>query len=121
MSSNTIDKTTHDLLLKRVGKIHLKQRLGLEQDYEQKIFGQGRNFFHIENWYSVHSVIRNSLRLFLLHGRGRRNARRIEVRHNRINLEALPQAFEGYTILQVADLHLDMAPDFPHALIEAVR
>jgi len=121
MTSNTIDKATHDLLLKRVGKIHLKQRLGIERDYEQKIFGQGRNFFHIENWYSIHSVIRNGLRLFLLHGRGRRNARRIEVRHNRIKLEALPQAFEGYTILQISDPHLDMAPDFPHVLIEAVR
>jgi hypothetical protein len=86
MTSYIIDKTTQNLLLKRVGRIHLKQRLGFEQDYEQKIFGQGRNFFHIENWYSVHSVIRNSLRLLLLHGRGRRNARRIEVRHNRINL-----------------------------------
>jgi len=121
MTSNTIDKTNYDLLQERVGKIHLKQRLGLEQDYEQRIFGQGRNFFHIENWYSVHSVIRNSLRLFLLHGRGRRNARRIEVRHNRISLEALPQALEGFTILQITDLHLDMAPDFPHVLIEAVR
>jgi predicted MPP superfamily phosphohydrolase len=121
MTSYTIDKLTHDLLLKRVGKIHLNQRLGIEQDYEQKIFGQGRNFFHIENWYFSHSLIRNVLRMFLLHGRGRRNARRIEVQHNRISLETLPEAFEGYTILQISDPHLDAATDFPHALIAAVR
>ena len=121
MTPYTIDKATREILQQRVGKIHLKQRLGIERDYEQNIFGQGRNFFHIENWYSIHSVIRNVLRLCLLHGRGRRNARRIAVQHNRISLATLPEAFEGYTILQISDLHLDLAPDFPHALIDAVR
>lgn len=108
-------------LQERVGKIHLQQRLGIEQDYESRIFGQGRNFFHIENWYSVHSVIRNCLRLVLLHGRGRRNARSIALRHNHFTLPSLPEIFDGFTILQISDLHLDMAPDFPHVLIEAVR
>jgi hypothetical protein len=121
MGTAQIDKDTYALLQKRVGRIHLQQRLGIEQDYERRVFGQGQNFFHIENWYSVHSLIRNSLRLLLLHGRGRRNARRILVRHNHIKLPRLPQPIEGYTILQVSDLHLDMAPDFPHVLIEAVR
>lgn len=104
-----------------MGTIHLRQRLGIEEDYERKVFGQGRNFFHIENWYSAHSVIRAGLRLCMLHGRGRRNARRIGLRHNRFTIPDLPESFEGYTILQVSDPHLDMAPDFPHVLIEAVR
>ena len=104
-----------------MGKIHLQQRLGIERDYEHKVFGQGRTFFHVENWYSVRSIIRNCLRLVLLHGRARRNARRIEIRHNPITLPRLPAAFEGFTLLQISDLHLDMAPDFPHALIAAVH
>ena len=40
------------------GRVYAKQRLGNETDHEAQIFGQGLNFFHIENWYSVHSVIR---------------------------------------------------------------
>ena len=115
------DEKTLALLQARVGKIHLQQRLGIERDYEHKVFGQGRTFFHVENWYSVRSIIRNCLRLVLLHGRARRNARRIEIRHNPITLPRLPAAFEGFTLLQISDLHLDMAPDFPHALIEALR
>lgn len=111
----------YEQLRKRVGMIHLHQRLGIEEDYEHKVFGQGRNFFHIENWYTVHALIRNGLRLCLLHGRGRRNARRIHLRHNRFIIPNLPECFEGYTILQVSDPHLDMAPDFPQVLIEAVR
>jgi hypothetical protein len=121
MDTGQPDEAMHELLQERVGRIHLQQRLGIERDYERKVFGQGRNIFHIENWYSVHSLIRNCLRLVLLHGRGMRNARRIEVRHNHVSISGLPQAFENYTILQISDLHLDMAPDFPHELIQAVR
>lgn len=121
MVSRVADENLHEQLANRVGRVHLKQRLGMERDHEQRIFGQGRNFFHIENWYSIHSVIRSCLRLSLLHGRGRRNARGIIVRHNHITLEALPAVFDDYVILQISDLHLDMAADFPHALIETVR
>ena len=115
------DEVTLELLKRRVGKMHLRQRLGIERDYERRVFGQGRNFFHIENWYALRSIIRNSMRLVLLHGRARRNARQIEIRHNHITLQRLPAAFEGFTLLQISDLHLDMADDFPRVLIEVIR
>jgi predicted MPP superfamily phosphohydrolase len=121
MFPGSTDEAILAMLRERVGKIHLRQRLGIETDYERRIFGQGRTFFHIENWYSLRSIMRNSLRLVMLLGRGRRNARRIVLRHNRISLPRLPRAFDNYRILQISDLHLDMAPDFPHTLIEAVR
>ena len=31
-------------------------------DHEAQIFGQGINFFHIENWYSIHSFIYTVMR-----------------------------------------------------------
>lgn len=121
MTHRKIDNVTLALLKARVGKWHLKQRLGIEQDYEVRVFGQGRKFFHIENWYSVHSLIRNSLRLCMLHKRGKRNARAIQVRHNHIQVPGLPSVFEDYTLLHISDMHLDMADDIPNALIEVVR
>ncbi|MFA9421663.1 MAG: metallophosphoesterase, partial [Gammaproteobacteria bacterium] len=121
MNPLPLDEATLLLLQERVGKVHLQQRLGIERDYEHKIFGQGRNLFHIENWYPIRSLIRNSLRLMLLHGRGRRNARKLVVRHNHISVKGLPVAFNDYTILQISDLHIDMAPDFPQVLIEVLR
>ena len=108
-------------LQQRVGKVHLRQRLGIEETYERRVFGQGRTYFHIENWYSLRGIIRGALRAALLLGRSRRNARRIELRENRLTLPGLPPAFEGFTILQISDLHLDFAEDFPRVLIEAVR
>jgi len=116
-----MDQTEYDTLERRIGRLHLQQRLGIERDREAQVFGQGRNFFHLENWYSVHSLIRNSLRLAGLHGRGRRNARDIRVRTNDLAIAGLPEAFAGFTVLHISDLHVDMHPEIPHALSECVR
>ncbi len=43
-----------------------------------------------------------------LYGRGCRNAARIEVRRNPIKSSRIPKAFDGFTILQLSDLHVDM-------------
>jgi predicted MPP superfamily phosphohydrolase len=116
-----IDAEAYHRLSERIGRCHLDQRLGIEHDRESWVFGQGLGFFHIENWYSVHGIIRQSLKLCLLHERGLGNARRIEVRRNAFAFEHLPPAFDGYTLLHISDLHLDAAGDMPDALIAAIR
>jgi predicted MPP superfamily phosphohydrolase len=108
-------------LEKRVGRLHLWQRLGIERDHETQVIGRGRNLFHIENWYSFHALIRIILKLSLVYERGKRNTLAIETRHNTIALPQLPAAFDGFTILHVSDLHLDLNPNFPGALIEKIR
>jgi predicted MPP superfamily phosphohydrolase len=95
-------------LERRLGRLHARLRLGIETDHEAQIFGQGINFFHLENWYSIHSVMRTTLRLMGLYGRGSRNAKQIQVRHNNISLKTLPRRFDDFTLLLVSDLHVDM-------------
>ena len=104
----------------RLGRLHARQRLGIESDHEAQVFGQGLNFFHIENWYSVHAVIRNTLRVAGLYGRGRRNAGRVRLRRNTIVSPRLPSAFAGFTILHLSDLHADMSQPAMAALTELV-
>jgi len=116
-----MEQEVYEALERRIGRLHLQQRLGIERDREAQVFGQGRNFFHLENWYSVHSVIRNSLRLAGLHRRGRRNALDIRVRMNDITIAELPEAFAGFTILHISDPHVDMNPEIPDTLSECVR
>jgi uncharacterized protein len=105
-------------LEQRLGRLHARQRLGIEKDHEAQIFGQGINFFHIENWYSIHSLIRSTLKLSGLYGRGRRNAERVQVRHNHIRLQKLPTAFNGFTLLQLSDLHVDISEGAMRRLAE---
>lgn len=95
-------------LEKRLGRLHARQRLGLEKDYEARIFGRGLNFFHIENWHSSHSIIRSLLKISGLYWRGLRNAKDIQVRHNHIVRPDVPPNFDGFTILQISDLHVEM-------------
>jgi predicted MPP superfamily phosphohydrolase len=95
-------------LEQRLGRLHARQRLGIEKDHEAQIFGQGINFFHVENWYSIHSVIRGVLKVTGLYSRGRRNAERIVVTHNGVSFKELPPLFDGFTILHISDLHVDM-------------
>lgn len=109
------------LLEARVGRLHARQRLGIEAEHEAQVFGQGRTFFHIENWYSVHGLMRGLLRLAGVHGRGRRNARDIRLTQREVCLARLPPAFDGFRLLHLSDLHLDMHADMPHAIAEAAR
>ncbi len=95
-------------LHKRLGRVHARQRLGIESDKERHIFGGGLNFFHPENWYSLAAILRYTLKLTGLYYLGQRNTRRLRVVHNSLCLPGLPGAFEGYTILHLSDLHVDM-------------
>lgn len=115
-----VDRETVELkrLEKRIGRVHLQQRLGIEADHATQIFGRGRTFFHIENWYSIHALIRLTLRGLGLYRRGLHNAAALQIRHNDVVIPHLPEAFEGFTLLQLSDLHLDMDGGYPDALIE---
>jgi len=93
----------------RLGRLHARQRLGIEADHEAQAFGQGLNFFHVENWYSIHSVIRSVLTLAGLYERGGRNAQNVQIRHNHMSFGRLPSAFEGFKILQISDMHADIS------------
>jgi uncharacterized protein len=101
----------------RLGRVHARQRLGIEKDFEE-IFGHGINFFHPENWYSIHSAIRFALKLTGLYSRGRKNTERIQVRHNDIRLAKLPALFDAFTILHISDMHVDMNLGAMRRLIE---
>lgn len=108
-------------LRKRVGAYHAELRLGIEGEHHQRVFGRGRSFFHIENWYSIHGLIRLLLRLALVYRRGQRNALDLQVVENQVRLPGLPAAFDGYRLLHLTDLHLDMTEPFPHRLADCLR
>ena len=96
-------------LEKRLGRLHARQRLGIEKDHEAQIFGQGLNFFHLENATLSHSLIRGVLMLTGLYWRGLSNSAKVELKHNRIVTPDLPASFDGFTILQISDLHVELS------------
>jgi uncharacterized protein len=118
--SYSMDEDILRKLEERLGPLHARQRLNIETDHEAQIFGQGLLSFHIENWYPVHSVIRNALKLTGLYWRGCRNTGRILVKRNDVTFKELPPLFDGFTILHLSDMHVDMNEAAMQRLIELV-
>lgn len=114
MSEDRIQK----LLEQRLGRRHARQRLGVENDHEAQVFGQGITFFHIENVPIGDTIIRAALMVTGLYWRGRRNAAKVVLRRNVISSPHVPKAFDGFTMLQISDLHVEYSTE---AMAEVAR
>ena len=53
-----------------------------------------------------------------MYGRGRSNTEQIRVRDNCVALSSLPAPFDGFTILHLSDMHVDMNPRTMARLME---
>ena len=107
------------MLEQRLGP-HARQRLEIEK--EAQGFGQGIGFVSIENLALSSSVlIRAVLMATGLYWRGIRNAAKVAIRHNRIESPHLPNAFDGLTIVQLSDLHVEMSEGAMERAIDLLR
>jgi uncharacterized protein len=114
----SIDRGVLEKLEARLGRLHARQRLGIEDDREGRVFGQGINFFHPENWFLSASVIRTALMATGLYWRARKNAENVKIRRNDIRSPEVPDLFNGFTILHLSDLHADINSGAMRRLIE---
>ena len=104
----------------RLGPVHARQRLAIERETEARVFGRDNTSFHLENLTSAPGFIRFCLRLVGLHGRGQDNSRRLDTTYNHFRLPDLPANFEGFRILHLTDLHVDMDEANLQAVIQQI-
>jgi uncharacterized protein len=109
------------MLERRLGRVHARQRLGIEKDHEANACGRGLTFLRFENLPISHALIEGVLRLSGMYWRGRGNAGRVRLRHNDVFSERLPAPFDGLTILHLSDLHADMSVAAMAAAASLVR
>jgi uncharacterized protein len=64
----------------------------------------------------VHALIRTSLWGVGLHRCAQANVFVIELGETEVPVRRLSEAFDGYTLLQLSDLHLDISAGFTEAL-----
>jgi len=102
------DEVTRRLDL-RLGRIHARQRNGIESEHEAQVFGQGRTLFHLENMPGAGAVIGALLRVTGTYGLGRANAANVQLRVNEVASARVPPPFDGFRILHLSDLHADMS------------
>src|SRR5271167_2888304 len=108
----SIDCDVPEELEERLGRLHARQRLGIEDERE------GIKFFHREKWYLSASLIRTALMATGLYWRARKNAENIKIRRHDFRSPELPASFDGFTILHLSELHADTNGGAMRRLIE---
>lgn len=103
---------------RRLGPEVLSKRLALQAEHAADVFTRRATLFHIENveWFNV--LIYYVLRLTGFYGRGYRNYHDIQILENEVCLPSLPAAFDGFVILHLSDLHVDLDFTFVESVIQ---
>lgn len=107
----------HEALRERVGVYTYRLRMNLQAHHASQVMGLGRTLFHPENLRYLRAALLAVLWPTGLYAWGRANARRHRVVTRHWALRRLPDAFRGFRILQLSDLHLDLEPAITDAII----
>lgn len=115
------DAAALEALALRMGPEACARRIAREQKlHHRRGRCQHRGLFHLEACLDLYAFIRVCLQCCGLWKRAVRNYLDIRVENNEVLLDRLPAAFDGFRILQLTDLHADLHPGFPDAVLAAV-
>ncbi len=95
------------------------QRLGPE-NYAARLARENRRLQRRKRRWSVDDLITLLLRWTRLAARGRRNLLDLRLEEQTWVLPSLPSTLSGLRLLQLSDLHLDLAPELPETIRRAV-
>jgi predicted MPP superfamily phosphohydrolase len=93
----------------RLGEVLARRRLDSERAHEAKASGRGFTFLGMESMSIKQIIIEFILRASGTYRRGQANAGKVQPRQNEVPVRLLPEAFDGFTILHLSDLHADMS------------
>jgi uncharacterized protein len=114
---SSLDRDLLEQLEHRFGRFYSRQRLGIEDDHEARI-AAARYRMRLRRLYRSPAFVRRTLKLTGLYWWASKNAARIEVRRHSTPMPGLPAAFDGFTILQISDLHVDINAAAMRRLVE---
>lgn len=77
--------------------------------------------YHIENIEFIPSFIMFFLKIFGLYKQGLNNVLNYRIERNQVFLKNLPPHFNGFQILQLADMHIDTIPDKGQKLLNILK
>ena len=102
------DTAFYQTLAARLGHDRLGDRMEQQLRHAADVYGgRGRMRLHPENMEPLMAAIDLTLRIVGLRERGRRNAAGYRLEQIEHRLPGLPQAFDGFTILHLSDIHAD--------------
>lgn len=109
--SDAAGHTDYRRLADRMGRDVLERRILKQAGLWAREVHQGSGVFRLEGIFPMDDIIRAALRMTGLAGVTRRNFLDVHVVENEVALPGLPEAFDGFRLLQLTDLHCDLDPD----------
>jgi predicted MPP superfamily phosphohydrolase len=111
-----LEADDYQSLRQRLGTARLRQRLTAqiyhvagEAHQQDLLFGLGRVL-------DIDVLVQRTARLLGIHGWGYRNFTDLQLIENRVRHPRLPAGLDGFTLLQLSDLHLDLDPAIGKAI-----
>ncbi len=111
----------YNALIERLGEGHFRQRFVLQVEHAREVFGRGRTLLHIENVEWLMVALYYGLKWTGLYSIGHRNYRAIRLRKNTVSLPGLPKEFEGFRLLHLSDLHIDLDEELVGAIVRCLE
>ena len=100
----------HDLqqVIDRCGKDYVSKRLQIQVEHSARALGPGLGRFHFENLEWALDAFGWFVKLFRGWDKGFSNIKDQKIVFNRVVAKDLPEALNGFKILHLSDLHLDV-------------
>jgi len=108
-------------LAARLGPELFRRRLQRQANLVARLLHQGEGPLIVERIIPVDRLLELFFRATGLHERGRANCLDIKVVTREQPLAKLPRAFDGFRLLHLADLHLDLVPGFADRLVALIK
>ncbi|MGB0408557.1 MAG: metallophosphoesterase [Opitutales bacterium] len=108
-------------LRERLSEAHLDQRLQQQAKHNARLSHQGEGFFRIERYIAIDELAKWGLRSVFLWKRGHANIFDIEIVEQEWHFPKLPKNFDGFRLLHLSDLHIDINPALNRAVVEAIK
>ena len=104
----------------RLGTEKTERRLQLQQQLINRKVAQGLGIFALERLFSVNASIAGVISAFGLRERGLINTLDLRVEEHVVLIPGLPNSFEGFRLLQLADLHCDLDSRIMERITEGI-
>lgn len=114
-------RTDYRALAERMGHDVLERRILKQAGLWAREVHQGKGVFFFERMIPMDDLILLVLKLSGLAGWGRRNYLDVRIEENVVPIKGLPVEFDGFRLMQLADLHCDLEPKLIDVVIERMR
>jgi predicted MPP superfamily phosphohydrolase len=119
--SDAAGHTDYRRLAERLGHDTLERRILKQAGLWAREVHQGSGVFWLERLIPFDDIVRLGLKVTGLAGCAHRNFLDVQIVENAVTLPGLPAEFDGFRLLQLADLHCDLDPSLVDVVVDRLR